>query len=143
MKISATSHIDTESILRRRGLGGSNDARLVLASEVAHQCDPYVPMSAGSAAHMKDSVQIAPDGSEITYPGPYAHYQYEGKVYGPNIPLADGGFFSPVAPKQPTGAELQYHGAPMRGAHWDKRMMADHADEVVDAVARRVGGTRK
>lgn len=140
MRISATSHIDAESILRRRGLGGSKDARLVLAGEVARQCDPYVPMQSGT---LKNSVQIAPDGSEIVYNQPYAHYQYEGKVYGPNIPTKDGGFFSPVAPKHETGAELDYHGAPMRGAHWDKRMMADHADEVVDAVARRVGGTRK
>lgn len=140
MKISIASNIDAESILRRRGLGGSNNARIVLANEVARQCDPYVPMQSGT---LKNTVQIAPDGSEIVYNQPYAHYQYEGKVMGPNIPLKDGGFFSPAAPKHETGAKMDYHGAPMRGAHWDKRMMADHANEVADAVAARVGGKRK
>lgn len=125
MKLSYTSKIDAAEILRRRGLGDSKAARIILANEAARLCDPYVPKQQGV---LKNTVQVAPDGSEIVYDQPYAHYQYEGRAMGGR------------APKQYTGAMLDYHGAPMRGPHWDKRMLADHKYELVDAVAKRVGG---
>lgn len=131
-------NIDPSMILTKRGLGRDNRARRFLASEVARLSDPYIPMQQG---RLKNTVYIASDGSTLTYPQPYAHYQYEGKVYGPNVPLAnDGGFYSPTAPKYPTGRTLTYHGAPMRGPHWDKRMMADRKDDLIRAVANYVGG---
>lgn len=133
--------IDPSLILTRRGLGRDHRARVFVAKEVARFSDPYVPMRQG---RLKNTVHVASDGSRLTYPQPYAHYQYEGKVYGPNIPLAnDGGFYSPEAPKHPTGRDLTYHGAPMRGPHWDKRMMADRKDDLLRSVARYVGGKPK
>ena len=54
----------------------------------------------------------------IIYPGPYAHYQYVGEVMAGR------------APKHYTGQAINYHGAPMRGKQWDKRMMADKGKEV-------------
>ena len=47
---------DTADILRRRGLGDSNKARIMLASEVARKCGPYVPKQSGV---LKNSSQIA------------------------------------------------------------------------------------
>lgn len=131
MKINITSNIDVQSILQKRGLGSSNDARKVIASEVARLADPYVPMSAGAGAHMKNQVQIAPDGSSVTYSGPYAHYQYRGEV------------MAGKAPKHYTGKAISYHDALMRGKEWDKRMLADKSDELADAAAAAVGGKRK
>ena len=124
-------NVNASSILYKRGLGDSTAARKRLASTVVRLCDPYVPMSAGAAAHMKDQRQIAEDGSEILYPGPYAHYQYKGEVMAGR------------APKHYTGRDIDYHGGPMRGKEWDKRMMADRGDEVVDDLAKFVGGKRK
>lgn len=124
-------NINASSVLSKRGLGDSTAARRHLASTVARLCDPYVPMSAGSAAHMKDQKQIAEDGSAILYPGPYSHYQYKGEVM-------DG-----KAPKHYTGRDINYHGSPMRGKEWDKRMMADRGNEVIDDLAKFVGGKRK
>ena len=53
---------------------------------------------------------------------PYAHYMYEGIAYGPNVPITQGGavvgYFSPVAPKHPTGGMLHYSG--MGSRHWDE-----------------------
>lgn len=128
MKIKITSHIDVSKILQERGLGGSDAARKALASEVVRLCDPYVPMQQGT---LKNDVQIAPDGSQIIYPGPYAHYQYYGEVMAGR------------APKHYTGKPLDYNGKPLRGKHWDKRMMADHAHELAQALAKEVGGTAK
>lgn len=123
--------VNSSAILRKRGLGDSTAARKHLASTVKRLCDPYVPMSSGSAAHMKNSAQVAEDGSQILYPGPYAHYQYKGEVMAGR------------APKHYTGRDIQYNDAPMRGKEWDKRMMADRGNEVIDDLAKFVGGKRK
>lgn len=124
-------NVDSAAILRGRGLGDSAKARKYLASTVARLCDPYVPMSSGSAAHMKNLAQVAEDGSRLLYPGPYAHYQHVGEVMAGR------------APKHYTGRDISYHGGPMRGKEWDKRMMADRGDEAVDGLAKFVGGVRK
>lgn len=124
-------NVSASAILKNRGLGDSTKARKYLASTVKRLCDPYVPMSSGSAAHMKSSAQVAEDGSQLIYPGPYAHYQHKGEAMAGR------------APKHYTGRELEYHGGPMRGEEWDKRMMADRGNEVIDDLAKFVGGKRK
>ncbi len=133
--------INPDTILRSRGLGGSTAATKLLAETVARLSDPYVPKSSGSGAHMKEGYTIAGDGSEIVYRGPYAHFQYAGVVMvgaKTGSPWAQSG-----EPKVATAKPLQYNGAPMRGANWDKRMMADRGDEVTKAVADFVGGKPK
>ena len=141
MKVNVKADIKPETILKARGLGRNNAATKVLAETVARLSGPYVPMSPGSGAHMKNAYTIASDGSSITYRGPYAHFQYVGEVM---VGVKTG---SPCAksgePKRGTGRELNYHGAPMRGKEWDKRMMADRGDEVTKAVADFVGGKPK
>lgn len=124
-------NVNPAGILNSRGLGDSTKARKHLAATVKRLCDPYVPMSSGSAAHMKNLAQVAQDGGQILYPGPYAHYQYKGEVMAGR------------APRHYTGRAIDYHGAPMRGKEWDKRMMADRSDEVIDDLAQFVGGKRK
>lgn len=116
------------AILRARGLGDSDRARVFLANEVARLSDPYVPMQKGI---LKNTKQIAGSGRTITYLGPYAHYQHVGEVMAGR------------APKHYTGKPLTYHGAPMRGPEWDKRMMADRKDDLTQSVANYVGGNPK
>ena len=128
MKLDVQVNVDADKILKKYGLGQSKEAQRFLAEDVERLCQPYVPMSAGSGAHMVNAARVEDD--RIIYPGPYAHYVYEGKVMGPNYTDGKGRFWSGKAPKEYTGKELQYHGAPKRGKHWDKRMMADHGDEV-------------
>ena len=110
--------ISPAKILAKRGLGGDKAAQKYLASEVKRLSDPYVPFQQGM---LKNRVTIAGDGSYLVYTQPYAHYQYEGVVYGPNYTNGDI-FWSGDAPKKPTGKKLTYNGGPMRGPHWDKRM---------------------
>lgn len=126
MSVKVKVNINTAKILKSRGLGTSNEARIYLASQVKNFCDPYVPMQTGT---LKNSAVIAGDGSSITYQGPYAHYQYEGKVYGPNYTNGER-FWSGKAPKAPTGEKLTYNGGPMRGPQWDKRMLADKSKDL-------------
>lgn len=115
----AECNIAVDEILWRRGLGLDYRAQKYLASEIVRLCDKYTPMRDGT---LKNSARVSRDGSTITYPGPYAHYQYMGIVYGG------------TGPKHPTDRQLTYNGGPMRGAYWDRRMMADRSDELVKNV---------
>ncbi len=106
--------------------------------------DKYVPMSNQSKPHLADSVTNTVD--EIIYPGPYAHYIYEGRVMGPNIPIKDKngritGWWS-KAPKYYTGEEISYNtnAHPLATHHWDKAMWSaekkDIEKELQDFVNR-------
>lgn len=128
MKVKVNAHISTAAILKSRGLGGSTAARRHLANTVRRLSDPYVPMQQGT---LKNTAQIDAEGKSITYSQPYARYQYHGKLMVGR------------APKRLTNVDLHHHGAPMRGAFWDKRMMQARGDEVIDDLAKFVGGKRK
>ena len=126
MKI--TVNIDTKKILAARGLGSSDKVRKYLASEVYRLSDPYTPMQ---EKKLIEQAHISSDGSQLVYTQPYAHYQYYGKVMAGR------------APKQYTGDDLTYHGAPTRGARWTERMLADKRNEIiknVDAYIKSLGG---
>lgn len=127
MSVKVKVDIPTAKILKDRGLGSDTGARKYLASEVKRLCDPYVPMQQGM---LKNQATIAADGAYIVYTQPYAHYQYYGEVMAGR------------APKKYTGRELTYHGAPMRGKEWDKRMLADKSKDLersIDAYIKRGG----
>lgn len=91
------------------------------ASEWHRLYRPYVPFKEGV---LYGSVNISGGNSEgvIEHTAPYAHYAYEGEVYGPNVPIMQAGqavgFFSPEAPKHPTGRMMHYSGKGSR--HWDE-----------------------
>ncbi len=104
-------------ILARRGLQDNGPAQRKAASELKRMCDPYVPMNTGT---LKNTAQVQQDG--VLYVQPYASSQYYG----------NGGF----------GKEGMNQGG-QRGKEWDKRMMADHGKEYVNAVAKIVGGKAK
>lgn len=123
--MSVKVDIPTQKILKSRGLGTDTGARKHLASEVKRLSDPYVPMQQGD---LKNRATIAGDGSYIVYTQPYAHYQYYGKVMAGR------------APKHYTGDKLTYHGAPMRGAQWDKRMLADKSKELERSMDAYIKG---
>ena len=117
--MSVKINIPTAEILKNHGLGGSNKVRKYIASQVKRLCDPYVPMQQGL---LKNTATIAGDGSYIVYTQPYAHYQYYGEAMAGR------------APKEYTGNALNYHGAPMRGKQWDKRMLADKSGDLEKSI---------
>lgn len=115
--------------------------RLYAHQRLAAYCEPYVPMETG----MLNSLRIiTPD--YIEYAAPYAHYQYEGEIYGPNIPIRseDGsiiGYFSPPGqPKRPTGRSLTYSKEvhPLATDHWDAAAMAARKDDLLEDIARYI-----
>ena len=124
MKINTqvVTDIDVNKILERRGLGPSDKAERFLASEVKRLSEPYTPRQQGTL-YNESQVVGEYDGIYLIYDQPYAEYQYEG-VSG-------------------SGKPLNYHGGPMRGKQWDKRMMADRGEEVRQSFANYIGGKVK
>jgi Minor capsid. len=120
VNISVNSTVNAKAILGRKGLGPGGKLRKYLAARVKLHCDPYVPMRSGT---LKNTAQISSDGSELVYNQPYAHYQYHGMAMAGR------------APKHYTGKPLRHNGAPMRGPHWEKRMLADHVHDLEQEVA--------
>ena len=90
---------------------------------------PYVPMDEGI---LMGHVNILPDG--VYYLEDYAHYMFEGVVYGPNIPIFENGVIVgwwSKPNKQPTGASLTYSTEkhPQATHHWNEAMMKDKGVE--------------
>ena len=124
------------------------EAQIALNEQIAVDCDPYIPFQQGALAgsvHYPKGIA----GGEIAWGGtaydvPYAHYQYEGIVYGPNIPEYDDsgniiGYWSPPN-KKPTGRKLQYHPkGTERGDHWFEKAKEQHKDDWLKLVKRTAG----
>lgn len=97
--------------------------------------DKYVPREDGN---LRKNVDLS-NPNYIVYQSPYAHYMYEGKVMGPNIPIKNEageitGYFSPKGkPKHYTGEPIIYHTAGT-GDHWDERMKSAEMDDLIDEV---------
>ena len=125
MRISVTSTVDSKAIAERKGLGPGGKLVKYLAARVKQHCEPYVPMKSHT---LNNTARVSADGSELTYDTPYAHYQYHGMAMAGR------------APKHYTGKALQYRGAPMRGAEWEKRMLADKRGILEQEVAAFING---
>lgn len=117
------------------------EAQKLLNEQVVADCDPLIPFQQGA---LRNSVNYPQGiyGGEIEYNTPYAHYQYEGIVYGPNIPIRDvqgniTGWYSPPK-KNPTGRPLQYH-TEGTGDHWFEKAKEQHKDDWVRLVKRTAG----
>lgn len=141
--ISIDVQVDQGAIQKKIDSLIDDTTMLQIHNLFAKMCDPYVPMDEGP---LSQTTEITPE--YVRYYQPYAHYQYTGLVYGPNIPIIKDGFivgwFSPPGqPKYPTGAAIQYNTEkhPLATKEWDKAMMNDKRDEfckqVRDILIRR------
>lgn len=119
------------------------DAQKALNEMVVADSNPYIPFSQGA---LRGSVRY-PDGiygGKIMYDSPYAHYQYMGIVYGPNIPIKDSmgnitGWFSPPGKKKyPTDRLLEYH-TEGTGSKWFEKAKEKNYDRWVKTVKEIAG----
>lgn len=84
------------------------EVRIQANQFIADAIEPYVPMDTGA---LRSSLYV---GTNVISWGrglPYAHYQFQGDVWGPNIPITSGGniigwYSRPGVPKHPTGRKL-------------------------------------
>lgn len=101
---------------------------------------PYVPVDSGNLG--AEQVVIRP--KEIEHTAPYAHYQYEGIVYGPNYPIMEGGrvvgYYSKPN-KRPTGARLKYRN-PKASAKWDQAAAGTQLPNLVASLQTYIDSGR-
>lgn len=136
VKINPTSEIKA-----RLGLEPNGRVQRYFQNACYRYMDKYVPRRDGN---LRKNVDLT-DPNYIIYKSPYAHYMYEGKVMGPNIPLKDEngnlkGFISPKGKRKTyTGEPIVYHTGGT-GDHWDERMKSAEMDDLVKEVQNFIGG---
>lgn len=132
MSTTVRIEFDTAAALAKRGLGPSDRTQRVFTSECARHMDKYVPMLEGTLKNTEDV-----EADKIIFVMPYSRYHYYGKLMlAPN-----GSAYAKLGERKVlTERDMIYHGAPMRGPFWDKRMWADNKDAILDTTARAAGG---
>jgi hypothetical protein len=135
------AHLDPNDLLHEYGLEKGGRVQRFIDQRVIDGCQPYVPASPDRTLEFSAQVSTEIGSGQVVWNTPYAHYQYMGIVYGPNIPILDPetgvlmGYFSPPGrPKHPTDKRLTYDTAqnPMAGAHWFERAKADQLSQWLD-----------
>lgn len=107
--------------------GRYSKAQMFVDSEVLRLSSPYIPFQSGMLE--KSGILSTTVGSgEVIWNTPYARYLYYGKVMVGR------------APKKVINKDLQFHGAPMRGAFWFERMKKDKVKYILDGAAKIAGG---
>lgn len=124
------------------------EAQKELNLAVRKDTTPFVPKREGSGGGTLIRSANFPDGvygGVLEYNTPYARYQYEGKVYGPNIPIRDEvtgeiiGWWSPKH-KHPTGKSITYHPeGTARGDHWFEKSKEKNLQSWIETVRKEVG----
>lgn len=123
---------------------GGKQGMLFLANEAARFMEPYVPADQLILAQ-KVVITADEECGHVHYTSPYAHYQWEGEVYGPNYPIKENGevvgFYSPPH-KTPTGKQLKYSTFrhPLATSHWDKAMLTARKEDLVKSYQSYLKG---
>lgn len=147
MRIIGSVSIDIGAALQKRGINadGSGPLQAFIDSEVMRVSEPYMPKETGTLINSMYAFTVIGSG-EIVVNTPYAHYLYNGIVYGPNRPKLDEngilvGWWSPPK-KYATPRQLKYSTAknPQAGARWFDRAMADHKDEIAKGAEAYANG---
>lgn len=133
------------AVLKERGLEPGGRVQKFVDQEVIRLMAPYTPFLNGELERSATQSTVIGSG-EVKQNTPYARYQYYGEIFGPNIPIFEGGqlvgFRSPKGQKKhPTGRPLKYNTSkhPLAGKMWFERMKADHRQDILDG-ARKVAG---
>lgn len=124
--------LSVQELLKQRGLQPGGPVQKLVDSECMRYMAGYMPRrQAGELEHMMTMSTVIGSG-KIHNPGPYAHYLYEGILYV--SPTTGSAWAQRGEIKVPTGKDLTYAGAPMRGKKWFERMKADHKNDILDAA---------
>lgn len=131
--------LNTSTIKARLGIEPNGRVQRYFQDTCYRYMDKYVPRDDGN---LRRNVDLS-DPTKIVYESPYAHYQYEGKLYV--MDNGKGAYYSPEygfwskkgVAKQPTNIDLVYHTAGT-GHHWDERMKSAEMDDVINKVQKYI-----
>lgn len=108
-------------ILARLGIDKNGRVQRFLTETVNKRITRYMPYRAGV---LSSKLKFVSSPTEITVLGPYARYQYYGKV------------MVGKPPKQVTDTDLTYDKTkhPSAGPFWDRRLMAAEKDVILREI---------
>lgn len=107
-------------------------AEHILATQIAKDTEPYVPMRTGS---LRQRTRVK--GNQIIYPGPYARYLYYGKLYVD--PVTGSPFVKKGVTKVPAVPERElkfYH--PGTRSHWFEYSKSQNMKKWENVVAEEL-----
>lgn len=138
MRVNTRIELDNiNNILRRRGLEARGRVQKILDSEVLRLSEPYTPFHVGDLRNSGMRGTTLGSG-KVVWNSPYAKFLYYGKVM---IGMASGSPWARKGEKKiKTNRDLTYNDAPKRGAFWFERMKTDHLNDLLNTIARAVGG---
>lgn len=110
------------------------EAQLWLGHTVLEDCKPYMPLRTGS---MQQRSKVNYGGTQVEFPGPYARFQYGGKVMVD--PVTNSPWARKGAKKVLTDRPLTYS-QPMATSHWFDTAKAAHGEYWISEVKRKAGG---
>lgn len=113
------------AIVTRLGVGKRGDVQRFVTHEVNRRIGRYMPHLTGA---LETKLKRVTGDAEITVFGPYARYQYYGKVMVGR------------PPKTLTHRDLRYTKTfnPLAGPLWDKRMMADEGGQIAADIQKYI-----
>ena len=121
-----------EEILQNHGLQEGGAVQKLIDSKCMWYMSDYMPRRQAGELEHKMAMDTVIGSGEIDTPGPYAHYLYEGILYV--SPTTGSAWAKKNEIKVPTGKELTYAGAPMRGKKWFERMKSDHKEDILQSA---------
>lgn len=75
---------------KRKRKAGLQRAQRAIDSSVLRFSEPFLPFQSGALRNSGITGTVVGSG-RVQWTAPYAHYLYEGRVMGPNVPLHEGG----------------------------------------------------
>ena len=95
------ANIEPTDLLARYGLEKGGRVQRFIDQKVIDGCRPYVPASPDRTLEFSAQLSTEIGSGMVIWNTPYAHYQYMGIVYGPNIPIIEEGVLMLELPAEP------------------------------------------
>lgn len=114
--------------IKDQGFNRTGDVQQYATQRAEFRMRRHVPK--GDTGLLGDNVKIGDD--YVEYESEYSRYQYFGILYVD--PETGSSYARKDVKKVPTGINLNYSGAPQRGAFWDEKMIADQGDQYFEDI---------
>lgn len=128
MGVKVTFYEDFTGKVSKELYNSGSEAEHALAIQAAKDTEPFVPFLTGS---LRNKTRVI--GGTIVYPGPYAHYLYNGKLMVD--PATGSSWAKRGATKKETEKNLKYS-HPMAQDHWFEASKALNDTKWVKAAGR-------
>lgn len=148
IQIDGSLDFDISKIMKKKGLNENGYVQKFIDSEFLRYASKYIPFEIGTLMHLGIVGTVVGSGS-IVWLGPYARYLYYGKLaVDPKYKI--GAFYNPVygfwsrpnVSKEITNIDLNYKGAPVRGAFWGEKVKTNHSKDILEGVYKIINSAK-